>query len=63
MRLLRNWFRFNGQRASYFSRKYAIQASMESILVSIFSIGLLRLSTGIYEATSLTAAKLVNHLE
>ena len=36
---------------------------MQSILVSIFRIGLLRLSAGTYEATSLTVANLVNHLE
>ena len=37
---------------------------MQSILVSIFCTGLLRLlSADTYEATSLTAANLVNHLE
>ena len=46
-----------------FSHIYAIQVSMQSMLVSIFGIGLLRLSAGTYEATSLTAAYLVNHLE
>ena len=45
------------------SRKYAFQVSMQGMLVSIFRIGLLRLSAGTYEATSLTAAILVNHLE
>ena len=36
---------------------------MQSIIVDIFRIGLLRLSEGTYKATSLTAANLVNHLE
>ena len=36
---------------------------MQSILVSIFRIGLLRLSAGTYEATSSTAANVVSHLE
>ena len=40
-----------------------LQASMQSILVSIFRIGLLWLSAGTYEATSSTAANLVSHLE
>ena len=33
-----------------------LQTSMQSILVNIFRIGLLRLSAGIYKATSSTAA-------
>ena len=37
--------------------------SAQSILVSIFRIGLLRLSAGTYEATSSTAANLINDLE
>ena len=36
---------------------------MQSILFSIFRIGLLQLPAGTNEATSLTAANLVNHLE
>ena len=51
------------RRPVSFLRKYAIQASMPSILVSIFRIRLLRLSAGTNEATSLTAANLDNHLE
>ena len=46
-----------------FLSKYAIEVSMQSILASIFCKGLLRLSAGTNEATSLTAANLVNHLE
>ena len=38
-------------------------ASMQSILVSIFRIGLLRLSAGTEEATPSTAANLLSHLE
>ena len=40
-----------------------LQTSMQSILVTIFRIGLLRLSAGTYEATALTAANVVSHLE
>ena len=40
-----------------------LQTSVQSILVSIFRIGLLRLSAGTYEATSSTAANVVSHLE
>ena len=40
-----------------------LQASMQSILVSNFRLGLLRLSAGTYEATSWTAANLVSHWE
>ena len=40
-----------------------LQASMQSISVSIFRLGLLRLSAGTYEATFSTAANLVSHLE
>ena len=36
---------------------------MQSILVIIFQIGLLRLSAGTYEATSSTAANVVSYLE
>ena len=39
-----------------------LQTSEQSILVSVFRIGLLRLSAGTYEATSSTAA-VVSHLE
>ena len=38
-----------------------LQASMQSILVSIFRLDLLLLSAGTYEATSSTAAYLVSH--
>ena len=34
---------------------------MQSVLVSIFHLGLLRLSAGTYEATFSTAANLVRH--
>ena len=37
--------------------------SMQSILASIFRIGVLWLSAGTYEATSSTAADLVSHLQ
>ena len=37
------------------------QTSVQSILVSIFRTGLLRLSAGTYEATS--SANVVSHLE
>ena len=40
-----------------------LQTSMQSILVSIFRLGLLRLSAGTYEATSSTAANVFSHLE
>ena len=40
-----------------------LQTSMQSILVSIFRIGVLRLSAGTYEATSSTVAGAVSHLE
>ena len=40
-----------------------LQTSVQSILLSIFRIGLLRLSAGTYEATSSTAANAVSHLE
>ena len=42
-----------------------LQASVLSILVSIFHLGLLRLSAGTttYEATSSMAANVVSHLE
>ena len=36
-----------------------LQTSMQSILVSIFCLGLLRLSTGTYKATASTAANVV----
>ena len=38
-----------------------LQTLMQSILVSIFRIGLLRLSAGPHEATSTTAANVVSH--
>ena len=60
MRFLGNWFRPKDQiNPVSFSRKYEIV----SILVSIFRLGLLRLSAGTYEATSSTAASVVSHLE
>ena len=37
--------------------------SVQSILVSTFRVGLLRLSAGTYEATSSTAVNVVSHLE
>ena len=41
-----------------------LQASVQSILVSIFRLGLLRLSAGRnYEAISSTAANVISHLE
>ena len=40
-----------------------LQTSVQSILVGIFCIGLLRLSAGTYEATSSTAVNVVSHLE
>ena len=40
-----------------------LQTSVQCILVSIFCLGLLLLSTGTYEATSSTAANVVSHLE
>ena len=64
MRLLRNCFRPKDQiRPVRFSRKYEIASFSASILVSIFRIGLLRLSAGTYEATSSTAANVVSHSE
>ena len=67
MRLLRNWFRPKDQiRPVCFSCKYAnffMQTSVQSILVSIFRIGLLRLSARTCEATASTATNVVCHLE
>ena len=40
-----------------------LQTSVQSILVSIFRLGLLRLSAGTDEAISSTAANVVSHLE
>ena len=40
-----------------------LQASVLSILVSIFHLGLLRLSAGAYKATSSTAPNVVSYLE
>ena len=40
-----------------------LQTLLQSILVSILCIGLLRLSAGTYEATSSRAANVVSHLE
>ena len=64
MQLLRNWFGPKDQRRPVrFSRKYKIANFSASIFVSIFRIGLLRLSTGTYEATSSTTANVDSHLE
>ena len=40
-----------------------LQASVQSILVSIYRLRLLRLSAGTYEATSSTVADVISHLE
>ena len=40
-----------------------LQTSMQSILVNIFRIGLLRLLAATYEAADATAAAVVSHLE
>ena len=40
-----------------------LQTSVQSIFVSVFRIGLLRLSADTYEVTSSTAANVVSHLE
>ena len=40
-----------------------LQTSVQSTLVSIFRIRLLRLLAGTYEATSFTAANVVSQLE
>ena len=40
-----------------------LQTSMQSVLVSIFRIGVLRLSAGTYGATSSTVASIVSHVE
>ena len=40
-----------------------LQASVQSILVSIFCLGLLRLSAGTYEAIFSTAPNLVSYWE
>ena len=40
-----------------------LQTSVQSILVCIFSLGLLRLSAGTYKATSSTATNVVIHLK
>ena len=40
-----------------------LQTSVQSILVSIFRLSLLRLSAGTYEVTSSKAANVVSHLE
>ena len=64
MRLLRNWFRPKDQiKPVSFSRKYEIASFSAKHFVSIFHLGLLRLSAGTCEATSSTAANVVSHLE
>ena len=40
-----------------------LQASLQSFLVSIFRLGLLRLPAGTCEATFSTVANVVSHLE
>ena len=40
-----------------------LQTSVQSILDSIFRVGLLRLSASTYEATFSTAANVISHLE
>ena len=53
MLLLRNWFRPIDQiRPVSFSVNMKLQDSVQSILVSIFRLGLLRFSAVAYEATS-----------
>ena len=46
-----------------FSRKLKLLTSVQSILATIFRVGLLRLSAGTYEATSSTAVNVVSHWE
>ena len=58
---LESFMRFRSQLV--FHVHMQLQAPMQSILVSIFRIGLLRLSAGTYEATSSTIVNLVSHLE
>ena len=61
MQLLRNWFRPLKIRLGQLL--FHVNIQLQSILVSIFSIGLLRLSAGTYKATSSTAANVVRHLK
>ena len=63
MRLLRNWFRPRSEGQLIFHVNMQLHSSMQSILVSIFRLGLLRLSAGTYEAISSTSAYLVSHWE
>ena len=64
MRLLHNWFRPKDQiRPLVFHVNMKLQASVQSILVSTFRLGLLRLSADTYKATSSTAVNVVSHLE
>ena len=66
MGLLRNWFRPKDQiRPVSFSRSLnmKLQTSVQSILVSIFRLGLLRLSADASEAFSSTAANVVSHFD
>ena len=64
MQLLRNWFRLKDQiRLVNFHVNMKLQASVLRILVSIFRLGLLRLSAGTYKATSSSAANVVSHFE
>ena len=61
---MHNWFRPKDQKQPFSLHvNMKLQTSVQSILVSIFRIGLLRLSVGTYEATSSTAANVVSHLE
>ena len=61
MRLLRNYSL--GLKIIVFHVNMKLQTSVQSIFVSIFRFGLLRLSAGIYKATFSTAANVMNHLE
>ena len=63
MRLSRNWFRPKDQIRPVFHVIIKLQTSVQSILVSIFRLGLLRLSESTDEATSSKSVNVVSHLE
>ena len=64
MRFLRNWFRPKDQIKSVsFSRKYETANLSAKHFISMFRVGLFRLSAGTYKATFSTAAIVVSHLE
>ena len=64
MRLLRHWFRPKDQiRPVSFYINMKLQTSVQSILVSIFRTGWLRLLADTYEATSSTPANVISQLE